>query len=178
MSQAQSTLTDPVTAAINNHREALGPARSDEALKRFLLSSPGARTAARALRSGAEVSIAFADVPGEWRFYQSNGSPVLEAAKAKDPDFELRLAPGAVHAICSDPEADVGDLGIVFFERIVSREPENKVRVTLRSGLMKLTMRGWLGVLAQGGPKVVGWMAKKGLRGPGAVVSALARLKS
>ena len=38
-------------------------------------------------------------------------------------------------------------------------------------------MRGWLGVLAAGGPKVIGWMAQKGLKGPGAVASALSRLK-
>jgi hypothetical protein len=38
-------------------------------------------------------------------------------------------------------------------------------------------MHGWLGVLAAGGPKVIGWMAQKGLRGPSAVASALSRLK-
>ena len=38
-------------------------------------------------------------------------------------------------------------------------------------------MRGWLGVLAAGGPKVIGWMAQKGLKGPSAVASALSRLK-
>ena len=34
-----------------------------------------------------------------------------------------------------------------------------------------------MGVLATGGPKVVGWMAQKGLKGPSAVASALSRLK-
>ena len=55
--------------------------------------------------------------------------------------------------------------------------PEQKISVRLHSGLIKLTMRGWLGVLAAGGPKVLGWMAQKGLKGPSAVASALSRLK-
>ena len=44
-------------------------------------------------------------------------------------------------------------------------------------GISYLSGSPWLGVLAAGGPKVVGWMAQKGLRGPSAVASALSRLK-
>ena len=57
------------------------------------------------------------------------------------------------------------------------QDENEKIRVKLHSGLVRLTMRGWLGVLAAGGPKVIGWMAQKGLKGPGAVASALSRLK-
>jgi hypothetical protein len=158
-------------------REKLAIEASPDALKRFFEVSAGARTAARSLRSGAEVGVSFTDAAGAWRFYQHAGGPVFEASKPKDPDFEVRLSPGAVQAICSKPDADIGELGIAFFERIVARDPEKKIRVTLHSGLVKLTMRGWLGVLAHGGPKVVGWLAQRGLSGPGAVATALARLK-
>ena len=74
-------------------------------------------------------------------------------------------------------DADLGELGIAFFEHIVSREPDYKIRVQLHSGLIKLTQRGWLGLLARGGPKVAMWLARKGLRGSSAVVAAMARLK-
>jgi hypothetical protein len=151
--------------------------RDHLALTRFLTASSAARVAASSLRDGAEVGVTFTDVEGEWRFYVDRANPALEPGKAKDPDFELRLAPGAVAAICSRPDADIGDLGIAFFEHILTLEPEKKIRVTLRSGLVKLTRRGWVGVLAHGGPKVLGWMARKGLRGPGAVAAALARLR-
>jgi hypothetical protein len=33
-------------------------------------------------------------------------------------------------------------------------------------------------LLTQGGSKILGWMAAKGLRGPGAVATALGRLRS
>jgi len=38
-------------------------------------------------------------------------------------------------------------------------------------------MRGWLGVVAQGGGKVMGWMATKGLKGPSAIGAAISRFK-
>ena len=53
-----------------------------------------------------------------------------------------------------------------------------KIDATVHSGLLKLTRRGWLGVIARGGSKVVIWMAQKGLRGPGAIATAIGRLKS
>jgi len=151
---------------------------ADAQIARFLLGSPAARLVAGSLREGAEVGITFTNLPGEWRFYCNPAGPALERGKAQDPDFELRLAPRAVEAICSRPEADIGDLGVIFMEHIVAREPDDKIRVTVHSGLVKLTRRGWVGVLARGGAKVAGWMAKKGLRGPSAVMTALARLKN
>ena len=83
----------------------------------------------------------------------------------------------AVKAICGRADAEVGDLGILFFQHMIAQAPEEKIRVKLHSGLLRLTMRGWLGVLAHGGPRVVGWMAQKGLKGPGAVAAAISKLK-
>ncbi|HEX9577638.1 MAG TPA: AAA family ATPase, partial [Myxococcales bacterium] len=80
-------------------------------------------------------------------------------------------------AITAQPQADVGELGILFFQHMLAKDENEKIRVKLHSGLLRLTMRGWLGVLAAGGPKVIGWMAQKGLKGPSAVASALSRLK-
>jgi hypothetical protein len=82
-----------------------------------------------------------------------------------------------VSAIAAQPNADVGDLGILFFSHMVARDPATKIGVKLHSGLFRLTMRGWLGVMALGGGKVVGWLAMKGLKGPSAIASAVTRLR-
>jgi hypothetical protein len=157
--------------------EARSTTPSDAALTEFFRESPAAAAAAKHLRSGAEVGVTFTDVPGNWRFHAPSGKPALETGAPLAPDFELRLGPGAVRDLCAHPKADIGDLGILFFEHIVTRQPENQIRVKLHSGLVKLTMRGWLTVMAQGGPKVVRWLAHKGLSGPSAVASALIKLK-
>jgi hypothetical protein len=150
---------------------------SDIKLKRFFETSEASRRAASSLKRAAEVGVRFTDVPGEFRFHAVDGRPAFESGKAMDPDFELTLAPGAVAAITAQPNADVGQLGILFFQHIIAKDESAKIRVKLHSGLVRLTMRGWLGVLAAGGPKVIGWMAQKGLKGPGAVASALSRLR-
>jgi hypothetical protein len=150
---------------------------SNIVLQRFFETSESARKAASHLKPAAQVAVRFTDVPGDFYFALVEGKPRFLTGAAKDPDFELTLAPGAVTAIAAKPEADVGDLGILFFQHIVASDPQNKIRVKLHSGLMKLTMRGWLGVMASGGGKVLGWLAAKGLKGPSAIASALSRLK-
>src|SRR6202171_1735220 len=150
---------------------------SNIVLQRFFETSESARKAASHLKSAAQVAVRFTDVPGDFYFVLVEGKPRFLTGAAKDPDFELTLAPGAVTAIAAQPDADVGDLGILFFQHIVASDPEKKIRVKLHSGLLKLTMRGWLGVMASGGAKVFGWMASKGLKGPSAVASALGRFR-
>jgi hypothetical protein len=150
---------------------------ADAALARFLSNSSAAAMAAGYLRESAEVAVSFTELAGDWRFYSDAGKPTLQRGMAKDPDFALRLAPGALKSICALTNADIGELGIAFLERVDSHEPDFRIQVQLRSGLVKLTQRGWLTVLARGGPKVAGWLARKGLRGSSAVVAAIARLK-
>ena len=153
------------------------PEKTDAILRRFFETSETARKASSSLKKAAEVGVRFTDVPGDFRFVMADGRPKFLSGKAEDPDFDLTMAPGAVRTIASKPDAEVGDLGIAFFQAILSKEPDNKVTVKLHSGLLKLTMRGYLGVLAQGGGKVMGWMAQKGLKGPSAVASAISKLR-
>jgi hypothetical protein len=148
------------------------------AFRTFLATSAACRTAAAALKTGAEVGLRFTDVEGDWRLCKANsGEIAFEAIKAVDPDFELIIPPRAGQAIYSRPEAEMGDLGVAFFEHITAKDSESRINVHLRSGLLKLTGRGWLGLLSRGGPPVMMWLAKKGLRGPGAIATALGRLR-
>ena len=153
------------------------PEPSNVVLQRFFETSETARKAASHLKAAAQVAVRFTDVPGEFHFALAEGKPRFYEGPAKDPDFELTMAPRAVSAIAAQPNAEVGDLGILFFQHIVASDPQSKIRVKLHSGFLKLTLRGWLGVMASGGGKVIGWMASKGLKGPSAIASALSRLK-
>jgi hypothetical protein len=150
---------------------------SNVVLQRFFETSESARRASSHLKKAAEVGVRFTDVPGDFHFKLIDGQPRFMNGAPQDPDFDLTLAPGAVSAIAAQPNADVGDLGILFFQHIVAKDPQSKINVKLHSGILKLTMRGWLGVMAAGGGKVMGWLAMKGLRGPSAIASAVSRLK-
>jgi hypothetical protein len=157
--------------------DTVGPG-SVAALQHFLATSAACRVAASILKNGAEVGVTFTDVEGDWhvRTHPPDGTS-LEAGKAADPDFELRIPPAAGAAIFSHTDSDVGQLGVKFFEHIASKNPDLRINVVLRSGLLKLSKRGWLALLTRGGPAVMMWMAKKGFRGPGAIATALGRLK-
>ena len=146
---------------------------SNVVLQRFFESSEAARRASAPLKKAAAVGVKFTDVPGDFHFRLIDGKPRFTEGKADDPDFELTMGPAAVTALAEKPDADVGDLGILFFQRIAAKD----IHVKLHSGLIKLTTRGWLSVMAQGGGKVLGWMASKGLKGPAAIGHALAKLK-
>src|SRR5947199_173603 len=104
------------------------PEPSNVILQRFFETSESARKAAAHLRSAAEVGVQFTDVEGDFRFTLVDGKPRFLDGKAKDPDFELTMAPGAVTAIAARPNADVGDLGILFFQHIVAQDPEGKIQ--------------------------------------------------
>jgi hypothetical protein len=153
------------------------PEPSNVVLQRFFESSESARRAASHLKKAAEVGVRFTDVPGAFRFKVVDGQPRFLEGAAEDPDFDLTLAPGAVTAIAGQPNGDLGDLGILFFQHILARDPQSKINVKLHSGLVRLTMRGWLSVMAAGGGKVMGWMASKGLKGPSAIAHAVSRFR-
>jgi len=143
-------------------------------LAAFLATNPGARTAGKSLRAGAEVAVTLGDTAGDWRVLATAaGQLTFEQAKAADPDFELHIPPRAVQSLCASSSADMGALAVDFFELVVARDQQLKIHVKVNSGLIKLTRRGWLAVIAQGGPKVMMWLARKGLHGPGAITAAL-----
>ncbi len=152
--------------------------RPDALLATFLAHDAGALTAARSLRAGAEVAIAFTDLAGDWRIrVDGHGTLSFEEQPAVDPDFALRIPPGALRAICCSGAQDLGELGAAFLAHLHGVEPARRIDVRVHSGIARLAQRGWLALLAQGGTKVALAMGRAGLRGPGAVGRALARLR-
>src|SRR5512140_2857929 len=96
---------------------------SNVVLQRFFESSQTARKASSHLKKAAEVGVKFTDVPGDFHFKLVDGQPRFMNGAAADPDFELTMAPAAVTAIAAQPNADVGDLGILFFQHIAAKDP-------------------------------------------------------
>jgi hypothetical protein len=147
-------------------------------LRELFERSQAARKAARSLSKAACVGVRFTDVSDEFRFYAVDGTPRFEPGKAKEPDFELTLPPRAVRDICGKTSDDVGDLSILFLQHMFANDADRKVLVKVNNGLIKLTLHGWLRVVFAACPKLIGWLAKMGLKSPSAMASALSRVRS
>lgn len=142
-----------------------------EALQRFFRSAPAARRATRRLRREAEVAL---DLDGEpARFTMASGVPEILPGPARDPDFALAMPSEAVRRLTSG-EAGVGGLGVAFFQLVLSRDPELRIRVRLHASTSRLLTRGYLEVLALGGLEVAWWLLRAGARSP---LEAIERLR-
>jgi hypothetical protein len=61
---------------------------------------------------------------------------------------------------------------------LLAAEDDRRVQVKLHAGLFRLTRHGFLKVLALGGPKMLGFLAKEGYIGPGGIAKAVRRLRN
>jgi hypothetical protein len=123
------------------------------------------------------VALRITDTDADYHFTVAGGRPELREGKAGDPDFIITMPPGAVKHLVAMTGEDPGDFGVEFFTLVLAKDDGLRVKIKLHSGLITLTRRGYLGVLALGGPKVLGWLARKGLAGPRAVAAAISRLR-
>jgi hypothetical protein len=145
--------------------------RSLEALRRFFEDVPAARRATRPLARAAEVALDLDGGPAH--FTMASGAPRVLPGRAADPDFTLTLPGEAVRRLTSG-EGGVGQLGVAFFQLVLSRDPALRVRVRLHASTARLAGRGYLGVLALGGMEVAWWLFRAGARNP---LQAIERLR-
>jgi hypothetical protein len=133
-------------------------------LARLFAAHPAWRSAARRLSREACSSVYFRQRPGEaWRLERrGEGSQLLPGA-ASDPDLVFRFTPAAVERLAA-VSGGVGDFAVALFDLITSRDPELRVDLRIAAGFPRLVRRGYLGVLAAGGPQVLAFGASHGIR--------------
>ena len=148
------------------------PSESFLALKGFFESAPVARRATSALSREAEVGLLL-EGGEQARFIMAAGVPEVLPEPARHPDFTLRLPARAVSQLTSLESDDVGEFGVEFFSLVVSKDAASRVRVHIDAPTASLIGHGYLGVLAVGGVKVMGWLLKKGARNPKAAIDRL-----
>lgn len=148
------------------------PSQSFQALKTFFESAPVARRATSALSRDAEVGLVL-EGDERARFTMEGGAPQVLPEPARKPDFTLRLPAQAVVHLTTLKSDDVGEFGVEFFSLVISKDPARKVRVGIEASTASLIAHGYLGVLASGGLKVLGWMLRKGARNPKAAIDRL-----
>jgi hypothetical protein len=140
-------------------------------LARYLETAPAARRAVGPLAAGARVALLVEEGPAG--FTLEGGAPRLAPGPLADPDFTLRLPPGAVARLVARGQDEVGEAGLAFFELLLERDPALHVGVSVQASTARLVAHGWLSVLALGGARVALWLLRRGLASPAKVIERL-----
>jgi hypothetical protein len=137
-----------------------------DALARLFAEHPAWRAAASHVTDPeARSDVYFSDRPGEaWHLELADGAARLLPDRSPDPDFVFRFAPGAVLRL-SEVEGGLADFAIALFEAMQSDDPATRVDLRVAAPFSRLLARGYVGLLAAAGPRLVALGARRGFLG-------------
>jgi hypothetical protein len=133
-------------------------------LRTLFLSHPAWLRAARAVREGSTSRVLFSHVSTEYQLVRREGESVLLEGTASDPDFAFRFTPASIDALACVQSEEVADFAIALFDCIVSDDPERQVGLRVLASFPRLMMRGYVGLLFGGGPRLLSYGASRGVR--------------
>ena len=149
-----------------------------ERLARFFREEPAWTEAARHLVPSASSAVSFTHRPGErWRLVRRGGETILEPGIADDPDFELTFAPGAIDRITA-ARGGVGAFAVALFGSIADADPAHRTDLRIVAPFHRLARRGYLRLLIAGGPAVLAFGARHGIRTLGDLRRLVRRLRA
>jgi hypothetical protein len=120
--------------------------------------------AAAKLEPAATSAVFFAHRPGEpWRLERIEGVTRLLPGAAADPDFVFCFPPRAIERLAG-VEGDIGSFAVELFQLITESDPELRVGFRVAVPFPRLVRRGYLGLLAAGGWRVLAFGASHGVR--------------
>jgi len=147
-------------------------------LAHLFQTHPAWLSAARVLRADANSAVYFSHLPGEpWQLFGRNGTTHLEPGLPEDPDFVFRFTPASVDRLAA-VRGGVGVFAIELFSLILEEDEDVRIGFRIVSSLPTLAGRGYLHLLVAGGPRVLAFGAKRGVRGLADLHRLVRRLSS
>jgi hypothetical protein len=130
----------------------------------FFRNHPVWSDAARWVDSRASSRVRFRHRPGEtWRLVRRDGVSLLEPGDVSDPDFEFLFSPGAIERI-TRIDGDIGDFAVALFDCVAAEDPDQRVEIQIVASFSRLARRGYLRLLIAGGPALVAFGVRHGVR--------------
>ncbi len=133
-------------------------------LARLFREHPAWQSAAARLEPEATSTVFFSHRPGEpWHLERREGTTQLEPGRARDPDFVFCFTPRSVTHL-AETDGSIGSFAVELF-RLMTEGPEaNRVQLRIAAPFSRLVRRGYLGLLAAGGLRVLAFGAARGVR--------------
>jgi hypothetical protein len=148
-------------------------------LKSFFEENKLAQDAAASLKNGREIGLAIT-ANGQtttYTFAREDGHNVVRDGAPKSPDFTFTIPEAAARELVAKKFETVGQVGLHIFEKMLSNDPNQKIRAKLQTGALSLVTGGYFGVLTAGGSEVAKFLATKGLGNMGKLKDAIGKLR-
>ena len=142
---------------------------NEKRLLQFFLENAAGQATIKKL-SNALIECAF---PGEDSILLSFHKGQAEIKSEGKADFRLSFGNKALLAILESDSRDVGDFGVAFFKSLVQNDESLRINAKIFSGFFNLTRKGYLSLIPMGGPKVLKYLASKGVIGPLGIKKAI-----
>ena len=148
-------------------------------MKAFFEAGELAQKAASSIRNGREIGLVVTSAGKEvgYTFTREGGKNVLRDGNAAHPDIIFTLPEAAAKALITGKFETIGQVGLHIFEKILSNDPDQKVRIRLKAGVLSLVTGGYLGVLTSGGTDVAKFLATHGLGSMGKLKDAISKMR-
>jgi len=144
-----------------------GKSRGDPHVRRLaelFRAHPVWQEAARRLAPEALSSVYFRHRPGEaWRLVRRGDVTRLESGTASDPDLAFCFTPGAIEALAATRDG-VDAFALALFEAMLAEDPARRVELRVIAPFPRLLKRGYVGLLLRGGPRLLFFGARHGVR--------------
>lgn len=135
-----------------------------------------AQNAAKSLSDGAEIEFQIPSLE-TFTFTKNNGKNVILSGPAKSPQLVFIVPQPSADLILSHPSEHIPEIGVHLVKLILSPDPQHKVELRIKSGLMSLLTKGYFGIITAGGTEFASFLASRGFNGLGAIKEAIKRLK-
>jgi hypothetical protein len=133
-------------------------------LARHFREHPAWESAARHLEESAASVVFFSHRPGEvWHLERREGETLLLPGPVADPDFAFRFTPDSIERLVR-VRGSIGDFAVELFQLMSETRPHLHVGFRIRAPFTRLLRRGYLGLLAAGGTRVLAFGAAHGVR--------------
>jgi hypothetical protein len=135
-----------------------------ERLARLFREHSAWKAAARHIEEAATSAVYFSHRPCDpWRLVRERGQTLLRPGPADDPDFVFRFTPASIERL-EAVEGNIGDFAVELFTLITDTDPTQSIDFRIVAPFSRLVRRGYLGLLAAGGLRVLAFGASRGVR--------------
>lgn len=146
-------------------------------LKQFFETRSICIEAAKPLKKGAAVEIKNPVSGKSYTFEKTSAGAVISEGAPRDCELFFSIPPKGLDYIVDFDTNDIGRYAIRIFEAIISKDPEVKVSLKVRAGILTIVLKGYLGVIMLGGKTMMGWLSQHGIGGIDKIKDILSKLR-